>query len=59
MWYICDRDLNASLNIKDIGIEILKNTLATKGIDGLKSIKACGAETVVSAMKQEKMGRSS
>jgi len=42
-----DRDLNASINIKNLGL----NKINTEGRSG---INACGVETVVSTVKQEK-----
>ncbi|MFH1584142.1 MAG: RNA-guided endonuclease TnpB family protein, partial [Actinomycetota bacterium] len=42
-----DRDLNASINIKNLGL----NKINTEGRSG---INACGVETVVSTAKQEK-----
>jgi len=46
---ICGRDLNASMNIRDKGVEKLKNTLAAKGI------YACGVRPVGRTTKQEKL----
>jgi putative transposase len=53
--YICpscgarmDRDLNAAINIKNEGIKILVNTVATTGI------KACGPTAIAVGLKQEK-----
>jgi len=48
-----NRDYNASLNILNDGINILKNTLATKGIN------ACGQPTLVGWLKQEKFEKDS
>ena len=45
----CGRDINASKNIRDKGIEILKSTLASKGI------YACGVRAVARTQKQEKL----
>ncbi|MGB3346831.1 MAG: RNA-guided endonuclease TnpB family protein [Candidatus Humimicrobiia bacterium] len=42
-----DRDLNASINIRNLGL----NKINTEGRSG---INACGVETVVSTVKQEK-----
>jgi len=42
-----DRDLNASINIRNLGL----NKINTEGHSG---INACGVETVVSTVKQEK-----
>ena len=44
---VSDRDLNASINIKDEGLRIL-NTVATTGI------QACGSTAVAVGQKQEK-----
>jgi len=46
---ICGRDLNASMNIRDKGVEILNNTLASKGI------YACGVCSEGQTLKQEKL----
>jgi putative transposase len=47
--YTCGRDINASRNIRDKGIEILNSTLAAKGI------YACGVRPVGRTKKQEKL----
>lgn len=46
----CGRDVNAAMNIRDSGIDKLKNTLATK------EIYACGVSSLEETMKQEKLG---
>jgi putative transposase len=51
---VCGRDYNASLNIRDEGIRIIKNTLATKGIEGVKTFEVCGQTAIAGWMKQKK-----